>query len=110
MSDEEQKQQFAIMIADIIQDLLQDSDELTEILEAASDDGYDIFLTVFSGIMIRRRDEDEVGNDEDSTPGPLPIKFEFTEMDKEFLQSIGVQIPSEEDQKEDFPDASEPEL
>ncbi|MCP4404632.1 MAG: hypothetical protein GY801_45930 [bacterium] len=108
MSDEEQKQQFAIMIADIIQELLQDSDELSEILETASDEGYDIFLTVFSGIMIRRRDEDDV-EAEDTAPGPLPIKFEFTEMDKEFLQSIGVRIPAEEG-REEPPGASDSEL
>lgn len=109
MSDEEQKQQFAIMIADIIQDLLQDSDELSEILETASDEGYDIFLTVFSGIMIQRRDEDD-SEDEDKALGPLPIKFEFSEMDKKFLQSIGVRVPPEEEDQEELTDASDPEL
>ena len=108
MSDEEQKQQFAIMIADIIQELLQDSDELSEILETASDEGYDIFLTVFSGIMIQRRGEDQ-DDDEDRKSGPLPIKFEFSEMDKKFLRSIGVRVPREEDDQEEDSDTSEPE-
>ena len=89
MNDEEQRKKIAMMIADLIQELLYDSVDLTEILEEARDDGYDIFLTVFSGIMIRRRDEEE----EDAHP--LPIKFEFTEFDKEFLQSIGIRPPKE---------------
>ena len=89
MKDEEQRKRFAMIIADIIQELLQDSDDLTDILEVANEEGYDIFLTVFSGIMIRRRDEDE----EDTQP--LPIKFEFSEFDKEFLQSIGIRPPEE---------------
>ena len=108
MSDEEQKQQFAIAIADIIQDLLQDSDELSDILEAAREEGYDVLLTVFSGIMIQRRDEREnAEEDENNAPAPLPIKFEFSEMDKKFLRSIGVRVPREEEDQEELPDDSE---
>ena len=90
MSDEEQKKKFAIMIADLIQELLRDSEDLSAILEEANKEGYDIFLTILSGIMIRRQEE---AQDEDK---PLPAKFEFTELDKEFLQSIGIRIPEEE--------------
>ncbi|GAK54946.1 hypothetical protein U27_01777 [Candidatus Vecturithrix granuli] len=89
MHDEERRKYFAMLIADIIQDLLRDSDELSEILETASKEGYDIFLTIFSGIMIRERDDEEKS-------APLPPKFEFTQFDKEFLQSIGVRLPDEE--------------
>ncbi len=90
MNDEEQRKKFAMMIADTIQGLLQESEDLTEILEKAANEGYDIFLTVFSGILIRRRDE---GEEDDASP--LPIKFEFTKYDKEFLQSIGIRPPDE---------------
>ena len=92
MSDEEQRKKLAMMIADVIQELLRDSEDLAIILEEATDEGYDIFLTIFSGIMIRRREERQQKQDD----LPLPSKFEFTESDKEFLQSIGVQIPEEE--------------
>ena len=57
MNDEEQRKQFAMMIADVIQELLKDSEELSAILEEANAEGYDIFLTILSGIMIRRREE-----------------------------------------------------
>ena len=92
MHDEERRKYFAMLIADMIQDLLRDSDELSDILEAASEEGYDIFLTIFSGIMIRNREDAE--NTE--TPSPLPPKFEFTQFDKEFLQSIGIRLPEED--------------
>ena len=90
MSDDEQKKKFAIMIADVIQELLRDSEDLSAILEEANKEGYDIFLTILSGIMIRRQEESQ---DEGK---PLPSKFEFTEFDKEFLQSIGIRVPEEE--------------
>ncbi len=92
MHDEERRKYFAMLIADMIQDLLRDSDELSEILKAASEEGYDIFLTIFSGIMIRQREDSE----KPEQSSPLPPKFEFTQFDKEFLQSIGVRPPGEE--------------
>ncbi len=88
MSDEEQRKKFAILIADIIQEILQDSDDLSSILEEASEEGYDVLLTVFSGVMIRRREIEE--------ETPLPTTFELTESDKQFLESIGIAIPEEE--------------
>ena len=93
-NDEEQRKKFAIMIADVIQELLRDSEDLSAILEKANEEGYDIFLTILSGIMIRRQEESQ---HEDN---PLPVKFEFTKFDKEFLQSIGIRIPEEDIEKE----------
>lgn len=91
MNDEEQRKQLAMMIADIIQELLRDSDELAAILEEASEEGYDVLLTIFSGILIRRREEEEDIEKDNS----LPLKFELTPSDIEFLQSIGISPPEE---------------
>ena len=91
MHDEEQRKKFAMMIADVIQDLLRDSDDLSAILEEANQEGYDILLTIFSGIIVRRREEHQDREQASS----LPEKFEFTQSDKEFLQSIGIQISEE---------------
>ncbi len=91
MNDEERRKKIAMMIADLIQELLQESEDLTEILEDASDDGYDVLLTIFSGVMIRRRDNE----DEEEETQHFPITFEFTKHDKEFLESIGVSPPEE---------------
>jgi hypothetical protein len=91
MSEDEQKKKFALMIADAIQQLLRDSDELANILEEAHEEGYDILLSIFSGIMIRRREAHAAGKG--SQEEALPIRFEFTEFDKEFLKSIGIRVP-----------------
>ncbi len=91
MSDEERRKKIAMMIADIIQQLLRDSDDLSLILEEANEEGYNIFLTIFSEILIRRREGDQEEEEETS----LPATFEFTQSDKEFLQSIGITIPEE---------------
>lgn len=93
MSEDEHKKRLAMMIADAIQHLLRDSDELADILEEAHDEGYDIFLSIFSGIMIRRRGEHT--EEEEVEEEPLPMTFEFTKFDKEFLKSIGIQVPEE---------------
>ena len=94
MNEEEHKKRLAILIADAIQHLLRDSDELASILEDAYEEGYDVFLSIFSGIMVRRREmyseEPEIANEK-----PLPRKFEFTDFDKEFLKSIGIQVSEE---------------
>lgn len=90
MSDEEQRKKFAMIIADIIQDLLRDSDDLSTILEEVNKEGYDVLLTISSGILIRRRE------DKEEEEKPLPAHFEFSQSDKEFLQSIGITIPEEE--------------
>ncbi len=93
MNDEEQKRKFAMLIADLIQELLRESDDLSAILELAKEEGYDIFLTIFSGIMIR---ESEDLIKEDNTEELAPVEFEFTQFDKEFLQSIGIQVTENE--------------
>ena len=94
MNDEEQRKRFAMMIADVIHQVLQESDDLTDILAEASDEGYDIFLTVFSGVMLQRRDDKKTNAKTGETP--LPEKFEFSQFDREFLQSIGIRPPEEE--------------
>jgi len=93
MSEEEQKKKLALMIADVIQQLLRDSDELADILGKAQEEGYDIFLSIFSGIVIRRREEPPgEGRKGAKEEDFLPLKFEFTKSDKEFLKSIGIQV------------------
>ncbi len=87
MKKEDQRKRIAVMIANRIQEVLRESDELTELLEEARDDGYNVLLTVFSGIIVRRREGEDAP--------PLPIKFEFTDFDKDFLHSIGIQVPVE---------------
>lgn len=91
MKKEEHQRRIAIMIADRVREALRDCDELSELLEEARDDGYDVLLSIISGIIVRRRDGDAAKDSEQ----PLPITFEFTDSDKEFLQSIGIQVPVE---------------
>ncbi len=94
MNEEEQRKKLALMIADVIQELLRDSDELAAILGKAQEEGYDIFLSIFSGIVIRRREEAQsAGERKVRGEESLPLKFEFTKSDKDFLQSIGIQVP-----------------
>lgn len=95
MNEEEQKKQFAIMIADVIQQLLRESDELAELLTRAHQEGYEVFLSIFSGIVIKRQDEDpsERPDADEQNSSPLPEKFEFTDSDRVFLKSIGIQVP-----------------
>jgi hypothetical protein len=94
MNEEEQKKKLALMIADVIQQLLRDSDELADLLGKAQEEGYDIFLSIFSGIVIRRREEATgEGRKRAEEEASLPLKFEFTKSDKEFLKSIGIQVP-----------------
>jgi hypothetical protein len=90
MGGDEQKKKLALMIADIIQQLLRESDELATVLGKAQAEGYDIFLSIFSGIIIRRRGETPPSNEDDEV---LPLKFEFTAADREFLKSIGIEVP-----------------
>ena len=93
MSEDDHKKRLAMLIADAIQHLLRDSDELADILEEAHEEGYDIFLSIFSGIVIRRRGETQSEVRRKAGEEFLPLEFEFTESDKEFLRSIGIQIP-----------------
>jgi hypothetical protein len=98
MNEEEQKKQFALSIADVIQQLLRESDELAEILEYVREEGYDVFLSIFSGIVIKRHNEkrsDEADDEGAQELDPLPLTFQFTEADKVFLKSIGIQAPEE---------------
>jgi hypothetical protein len=95
MNEEEQKKQFAIMIADTIQQLLRGSDELAELLTRAHQEGYEVFLSIFSGIVVKRQDEEPSAKPDadDQNSAPLPEKFEFTDSDRAFLKSIGIQDP-----------------
>ena len=94
MTEDEQKRKLALMIADVIQQLLRESDELADILGRAQEEGYDIFLSIFSGIVIRRREEAHgEGGKRAAKEESLPLKFEFTKSDREFLKSIGIQVP-----------------
>ena len=81
MNEEEQKKEFAIMIADVIQQLLRESDELAELLTRAHQEGYEVFLSIFSGIVIKRQDKDSTKETETEEKGAsiLPEKFEFTD-------------------------------
>lgn len=92
MHDEEHRKKLAILIADIIHDLLQESDDLADVLEEAQKEGYDVFLTILSGIVIRRHDEKTSAADQETA-----VAFEFTESDKQFLASIGIQAPETDD-------------
>ncbi len=92
MHDEEHRKKLAILIADIIHDLLQESDDLADVLEEAQEEGYDVFLTILSGIVIRRHDEKTSVADQETA-----VAFEFTESDKQFLASIGIQAPETDD-------------
>ena len=88
MNDEEQRRKLATIIADLIQEFIQESEDLSDVLEEAGNDGYDVFLTIMSGVMIRRRDQAE--------KNPLPDTFELTQFDKEFLESIGIATSEEQ--------------
>lgn len=95
MNEEERKKRLALLIADAIQQLLRESDELAEILERAHKEGYDVFLSIFSGIVIQRHGEkmlDEL-DERETDREALPLSTEFTKADKVFLKSIGIQVP-----------------
>lgn len=92
MNNEDQRRRIATMVADAIRAVLKDSDELQELLREASDDGYDVLLSVFSGIMVRRRESEHEKGEQRQ---PLPITFEFSDFDKQFLKSVGIQVPTE---------------
>jgi hypothetical protein len=94
MSEEEHKKRLAIVIADAIQQLLRESDELSDVLEQAQDEGYDVFLSIFSGIVVRRRNAARPH----AEPVPAekveasPQELTFTDTDRTFLHAIGIQI------------------
>lgn len=88
MNDEEHRRRIATVITELIHEFIQDSDELADVMQEAREEGYDVLLSIMSGVIIRRRD------DEKETP--LPDTFELTEQDKEFLASIGVAASEEE--------------
>ncbi len=94
MSEDEQRTRLAIMIADTIRQLLRESDELTGLLQQAHQDGYDVLLSIVSGVVVRRK-HSENSEDDEETPqeetSPLPEVFEFTKEDCAFLKSIGIQ-------------------
>lgn len=95
MSEDEQRKRLAGMIADTIQQLLRESNELTGLLQQANQDGYDVLLSIFSGVVVRRRHSDDSEDDEETPQeemSPLPELFEFTNEDRAFLKSIGIQV------------------
>ncbi len=95
MSEDEQRKRLAIMIADTIQQLLRESNELTDLLQQARQDGYDVLLSIFSGVVVRRKPSEGSEDDEETSQeetSPLPEVFEFTKEDRAFLKSIGIQV------------------
>ena len=94
MNEDEQRKRFAIMIADVIQQILRESDELSGLLRQAHQEGYDVFLSIFSGVVVRRKHAEDADGDDDSheETSSLPEVFEFTEEDRAFLKSIGIQV------------------
>ena len=88
MRADDPKEKYAMILANTIQHLLRNSDELRDILKEAHEEGYEILLTIFSGIIVQERRKQQPDN-----PEAWPDTFEFTEFDKDFLQSIGIQVP-----------------
>jgi hypothetical protein len=96
MNEDEKRKELAIKIADTIQHALRESDELARLLEQAQQEGYNVFLSIFSGVIVRRKpteDAEEADEDIHEEGLPLPEHFEFTEKDRAFLKSIGIQVP-----------------
>ncbi len=94
MNEDEQRKRLAIMIADAIQQILRESNELSGLLRQAHQEGYDVILSIFSGVVVRRKHSEET-DDEDThqkETASLPEVFEFTEQDRAFLKSIGIQV------------------
>jgi F0F1-type ATP synthase assembly protein I len=91
--EDEHRKELAIKIADTIQEILHDSDELSNLLQQARQDGYAVFLSIFSGVVVRRKhsEEAESASFHEEESEPLPEIFEFTEEDRAFLKSIGIQ-------------------
>lgn len=97
MNEEERRKELATQIADTIQHILRDSEELSELLEQAHHEGYAVLLSIFSGVVVRRKetDDEEPAAEDESSPDnhvPLPEEFEFTEQDRAFLKSIGIHV------------------
>lgn len=90
MSEEERKQHLAVMVADVIQDLLRNSEELSNILNHAHAEGYNVLLSIVSGVVVRRRETASPDAAPVSSEEPLPLSLEFNEADKAFLHSIGI--------------------
>ena len=91
--EDEHRKELAIKIADTIQEILRDSDELSGLLQQARKEGYAVFLSIFSGVVVRRKHSEEAESppSHDEETSPLPEIFEFTEEDRAFLKSIGIQ-------------------
>jgi len=94
MKNDDPRKHLAQAVAETVQQLLRNSPELSSLLKEAQAQGYDVLLSVFSGIMVRQRPNQS--GDQPAAAEPLPLKFEFTERDKHFLHSIGVCVPEEE--------------
>jgi hypothetical protein len=109
MEDEEIRNKIIQMITEAIQNSLKDSQELSNALELAGQEGYEIVLSVFSGILLHKRDdlqekpeEEETLPEEEAADSPLreegfepsdqPVSFELNQLDIEFLKSLGLTL------------------
>lgn len=104
MGDEEIRNRIIQMITEAIQNSLKDSTELSDALELAEQEGYEIVLSVFSGILLHKKDEsqneteeetlekeeDLISREEGFEPSSQPITFELNQLDIEFLRSLGL--------------------
>jgi len=95
------------MITEAIQNSLKDSPELSEALELAEQEGYEIVLSVFSGILLHKKEDSQDESDVEENlaeeemspsredgfePSSQPITFELDQLDIEFLKSLGLTL------------------
>ncbi|HWP49416.1 MAG TPA: hypothetical protein VNM22_19820 [Candidatus Limnocylindrales bacterium] len=109
MEDEEIRNKIIQMITEAIQNSLRDSQELSNALELAGQEGYEIVLSVFSGILLHKRDDLQDKSEEEETlpaeevvdtsqreegfePSDQPVSFELNQLDIEFLKSLGLTL------------------
>jgi hypothetical protein len=110
MEDEEIRNKIIQMITEAIQNSLRDSQELSNALELAGQEGYEIVLSVFSGILLHKRDDlQDKSEEEEETlpveevvdtnqreegfePSDQPVSFELNQLDIEFLKSLGLTL------------------
>ncbi len=110
MEDEEIRNKIIQMITEAIQNSLRDSQELSNALELAGQEGYEIVLSVFSGILLHKRDDRPDNSEEEEETSPIeevvdvgqreegfepsdqPVFFELNQLDIEFLKSLGLTL------------------
>jgi hypothetical protein len=105
MEDEDIRNRIIQLITEAIQNSLKDSTELSDALELAEQEGYEIVLSVFSGILLHKKGDtpdtskkEEISQKEEV--GPLkeegfkdldqPVIFELDQLDIAFLKSLGL--------------------